>query len=150
MKYEDGVVEIVDLTKSPSSALTLRNVNLTLTAPARSAVPLRGAVLSHAAASGSVASEYFHQMSIEGLISPDAEPWSLAGTINGLAISPELREALPEVLSERLAKLGSLRGQATLGFRVGYDPAAAPAFAVRPQRAARARATSTTAGCPTR
>ena len=34
VKYENGVVEIVDLTKSSSSELTLRNVNLTLLSPA--------------------------------------------------------------------------------------------------------------------
>jgi hypothetical protein len=143
VKYEDGVVEIVDLTKSPSSALTLRNVNLTLTAPAdppsvaRTSVGPGGNEFRPAKLSsdgslrqlrGTVASEYFHQMSVEGLIDPDRGPWSLAGSVEGLAISPELREALPGTLSERMAKLGSLRGQATLNFRLGYDPAAAPAF----------------------
>jgi hypothetical protein len=126
VKYDDGVVEIVDLTKSPSSALTLRNVNLTLTRPA--GAPSAGRNPSLRQLRGTVASEYFHQMQIEGLIDPHGGPWSVAGSIEGLAISPEFREALPGVLSERLAKLGSLRGQATLGFRLGFDPAAAPAF----------------------
>jgi hypothetical protein len=114
VKYEDGVVEIVDLTKSPSSALTLRNVNLTLVVD-RSLRRLRG----------SVSSEYFHQMGVEGLIDQHGGAWSLAGSVEGLAISPELRQTLPRVLSDWLARLGSLRGQATLAFRVGCDPAAA-------------------------
>ncbi len=126
VKYENGVVEIVDLTSSPSSALTLRNVNLTLISPAGPPSTARGPCPRQLR--GTVASEYFHQMDIEGLINPDEGPWSLAGAIEGLAISPELREALPGMLSQRLAKLGSLRGQATLGFHVGYDPAAAPAL----------------------
>jgi hypothetical protein len=150
VKYEDGVVEIVDLTHSPSSTLTLRNVNLTLTSSAAdgtrsvpataadgtSANPGRTEVHPTKTVSGrcvrqlrgTLASEYFHQMSIEGFVSSDGEPWSVTGAVEGLAISPELRGALPGVLSERLAKLDSLRGQATLAFQVGYDPAAAPAL----------------------
>ena len=98
VKYEDGVVEIVDLTKSPSSTLTLRNVNLTLTPPAADgtrSVPAAGASAEPGPAGrgrtevrlanpaldtsarqlrGTLASEYFHQVSVEGLVNQDKRP----------------------------------------------------------------------------
>ena len=62
-------------------------------------------------------------MSFDGEVDPDRPGLSLAGKIDGVEISPEMRNVLPDALGSNLSVLGSLRGQTEAHFQVGYDPA---------------------------
>ena len=130
--WENGSIEICDPLKASASTFALRDVNLVLT-------PAAGQVgnLSHEAVDnmsrarrlrGTLAGDGFHRVEIEGWIDAHTPACSIRGKAEGVEISPELRDSLPEQLSSRLASLGELRGQADLEFQVGYDPAAAPAL----------------------
>ena len=119
---ENGTIEIFDPLKNPPGTLTLREVNLTLAPPEDSSPPGPGGGMR--ALQGTLAGDFVGRVEIEGLVDPERLQWSMAGSVEGLEISPELRGALPAPFAAKLAELGSLRGQAKLAFRVGYDPEA--------------------------
>ena len=64
-------------------------------------------------------------MSFEGDLDVDQPTVKLVGKIDGLEISPEVRNALPDANGCNLAWLSSLRGESEAQFQVSYDPAAA-------------------------
>ncbi len=112
---ENGTVEIFDPTKNPTSTLTLRDINLTLT-------PTTG---EDRKLQGTLSGDYFRQATVEGVIDPHRPGFSLSGKIEGLDICPELRDALPGALAAKLGMLETVRGQAAASFHVAYDAAAA-------------------------
>ena len=101
---ENGVVEIFDPLKNPASTLTLRDINLTLT-------PTAGVSPDSRKLQGTLSSDYFRQATIEGTVDPRRPGFSLVGKVEGLDISPELRDALPGALAAKLGMLGTVRGQ---------------------------------------
>jgi hypothetical protein len=119
---ENGTVEIFDPLKNHTSTLTLRDINLTLT-------PEAGGPSSpsseNRALRGTLTSDYFRHATVEGTVDPHRPGFSLSGTVEGLEISPELRDALPGAAAAKLGVLGAVRGQGEVNFRVAYDPAAA-------------------------
>ena len=122
---ENGTVEIIDPLRSPHSTFTLREINLTLSAPDASAPAPDARTLE-----GSLSADHVRRIEIRpSVVGSQRQAWTLAGTIDGLDVSPEMRHALPEPLSAKLALLGDLRGQASVGFRVACDPAAAKPYA---------------------
>ena len=66
--------------------------------------------------------DHLRHVELQGMVDPDRKSWSIRGSIDGLDVSPELREALPDPLAARLAALGELRGQGALSFRAADDP----------------------------
>jgi len=116
---ENGVVEIFDPSKNPSSTLTLRDIRLTLSPPSQGQ-PESGRSMRRLQAT--LGGDYAGQIRVEGAIDPDRMLGNLTGSINGLDITPELRDALPSSLADRLGPLGMFRGQANLAFELGYDP----------------------------
>ena len=123
---ENGTVEIVDPTKSPPSTWTLRDVNLRLTPGSAAQQPGLGPDVRRI--EGSLAGDLLQRVRVEGLIDTYKPQWDLGGTIEGLQVSPELREALPADLAAKLAVLGPLRGSVKLDFRLIFDPASQPAY----------------------
>ncbi len=122
---ENGTIEVFDPFKSPPSTLTLRDVNLRL-----SPIDLAeraGLDGDTRRLEASLSSDLFQRVHLEGLLDTYNLRWDLGGTMEGLQISPELREVLPGSLAARLTPLGPLRGSVSLGFRTVYDPAAQPA-----------------------
>ncbi len=117
---ENGAVEIFDPLKVPSSTLTLRDINLTLSPPAQDAP---GGDRSLRQLQATLGGDYLRQIRIEGSLDPDRPQCDLTGTISSLDITPEFRDALPSTLAARLGPLGTFRGQANLSFRLGYNPA---------------------------
>ncbi len=152
---ENGIIEIFDPLKTPPATLTLRDVNLTLAAddagrsrlpggtwpapqdangarqaevpPGRRDLPSRGALSGGVRRlQGMFSGDGFRHVGVEGSFDPGTRAFFVRGRTEGLDISPELRESLPEELSKKLSALGEfeLRGQADVGFEVSYDPAA--------------------------
>jgi hypothetical protein len=122
---ENGTIEVFDPTKVPSSTLTLRDVNLTLvpcSAAAEPAGPSAGRS-DRRKVQGTLSGDYFRQGTFEGEVDPHRPEFSISGSIEGMEVSPELRDALPGSPPGGLAVLGMLRGQTALSFHVRYDPA---------------------------
>lgn len=123
---ENATVEIVDPLKAPPSTFTLRDVNFALAPPEQTEQPSAGMQLRKL--EGTCTGDFLRQVSFEGLFNPHEPQWTIGGTVEGLEVSPELRETLPAPLADRLAELGSLRGLVKLGFRVTNDPATGSAL----------------------
>jgi hypothetical protein len=118
---ENGTIEIFDPLKTPCGTLTLRDVNLTLT-PMPQADGPSGA--DRRKLQGSLSGDYCRQVVFEGMVDPHRPEFAVNGSLEGLEISPELRDALPGALGGQLVRLGTLRGQGELTFHVSYDEAA--------------------------
>ncbi len=130
---ENGVIEIFDPLKAPASTLALRDVNLTLT-PVPMTEP--GAKADTRRLQGMLTGDGFRRLEFEGLVDLKTPSFSVRGHAEGLEISPELRNSLPNPLADKLTTLGDLRGQGNLRlsdfrgqgdlrFDFRYDPAAA-------------------------
>ena len=123
---QNGTIELFDPLKSPSRTLTLRNVNLTLTSPEADEGP-QGGTRSRKL-QGTFSADHLRRGEMEGRIDAEHGTWTIGGMIEGLDVSPEMRDSLPEPLAERLGVLGQLRGQAALRFDVGSDPSASSGY----------------------
>ncbi|NQU19960.1 MAG: AsmA-like C-terminal region-containing protein [Candidatus Nealsonbacteria bacterium] len=116
---QNGTIELFDPLRSPSRTLTLRNVNLTLSSPEAGGDSPEAGVHKLA---GTFSADHLRGGEIEGRIDKQGGTWTVGGMIEGLDVSPEMHDSLPEPLAEHLAVLGQLRGQAALRFDVGSDP----------------------------
>ena len=122
VSWENGVIEVFDPQKSPASKLVLRDVNLTIT-PAPAETPGAKPVVRRLR--GTLAGDGLRRVEFEGWFDVQSLACSICGKADGVEVSPELRDSIPEPLATRLATLGDLRGQAGLEFQVDYDQAAA-------------------------
>ena len=134
VEIESGSIE---LWGSPSGALVLREIGVTLSGPGPAALPAGDGPAGdgHSAGTtkpdggvrarkfqGHFTGDMLRRVEFEGLLDPEGPGGTLCGSVAGLEISPHLRESLPAPWAARLAHLGSLRGEASLDFRLGYDP----------------------------
>ncbi|MGO8745846.1 MAG: AsmA-like C-terminal region-containing protein [Thermoguttaceae bacterium] len=126
LRVEGGTIEVCDQSKAPAGRFSLREVNFTLFAPDFQTPAGDNPALRRFEASA--AGSLMRRLEISGRIDPERPEWTVSGTIDGVEISPELRDALPAELATRLASLDTLRGQAAVGMRAGYDPAATPPY----------------------
>jgi hypothetical protein len=143
---ENGTIEIFDPTKTPACSFTLRDVNLSFTpisppdgsegdSPIFAAPRSETGHPADAAKIGTVpptrrrriqgtaTGDYFRQVIFDGEIDIDRPAVQIAGKIDGMEISPEMRNMLPDVQGCNLSLLGSLRGETEAHFQVSYDPA---------------------------
>ncbi len=151
---ESGVIEVFDPLKVPASTLTLRDVNLSLMPLAANSplptnlrsAPGEGQGVRASSSSpdaltltlsqrergpsdtrrlqGMFAGDGFRRVEVEGWVDLQAGTCSIRGQAEGLEVSPELRDCLPNPLAAKLLALGDLRGQGDLRFELSYDPAA--------------------------
>ena len=122
VRVENGTIEIFDPTKSPPCTLTLRDVNLSFSPiPPPPGMP---ETTRRRRVQGTATGDNFRQVSFDGEVDIDRPAVNLTGKIEGLEISPEMREALPDMQGCNLALLASLRGETEAGFQISYDPAA--------------------------
>jgi hypothetical protein len=123
---EDGTIVVFDPLKNPSSTLTLRDINLIAKrSTAEGADPLLVEL------EGYMVADQIQRVEVSGTFDPTGQRWSAVGTIDGLSISPELRQALPERFSRPLESLNALRASATATFRVSSEgPGEVPRFEV--------------------
>ena len=119
MTIESGTVEIIDMSKSPPSTLTLRDVNISaenLSSTTASGDGLPGRVMR-----GTLTGDHLGRVEIEGQGHPDRLDWQVCGKIHDLEISPELRKSLPTPLAEQLATLPGFRGHVRFDFNARGD-----------------------------
>lgn len=121
MVVENGAIEIFDPTKSPASLLPLRDVNLTVH-PRTETTPGVG-MREIRELQGMFACDYFRRVEFHGSIDPHSGACTFLGTTQGLDISPELRDALPEPFCKKINAWGELRAEGKFDFQVAYDPA---------------------------
>ena len=102
---ENGVVIVFDPIKNPSCTCTLREVNLTIDASrAENAQP------SWLDVEGTLMADHVGRAEITGTVDPAGGRWKVGGTIDSLAMSPELRAGLPEHASKWLEPLDCAAG----------------------------------------
>jgi hypothetical protein len=119
IKFENGTIEIFDPLKTPSSTLTLRDINLTIEP---GTLPVAAGPCPRKF-QGTLGGDHFRQIVVEGLLEPISKAWNATGTVEGLQVSPDLCAALPNPLAAKARLLASVRGEAGCTFRVSYDPA---------------------------
>ena len=128
IRFENGTIEIFDPTKAVACALTLRDVNVALAPLADpktdGTVSMPSTTTRRLRVEGSASGDYFHQVSFNGEIDPDRPDLNVRGKIDGVEISPEMRNVLPDGVGTNLSVLGALRGETEVGFWVKYDPQA--------------------------
>jgi hypothetical protein len=124
---ENGTIEIFDPLKIPCSTLVLRDVRMTLGKPV-GAPGADGAIRETRTVEGTLACDHFRRAQVRGVTDARGPGFSLSGDIEGLAVSPQLRQALPSPLAVHLPAIGELRGESDLSFRVAYDPGRTPAL----------------------
>ena len=122
---ENGTIEVFDPFKNPPSTLTLRDVNIRLRPTDPAERPGLDEDTRHLEAS--LTGDLLQRVKLEGLMDTYSPRWDISGTMEGLQVSPELREVLPGELAAKLTPLGPLRGAVKLEFRTIYDPATLPA-----------------------
>lgn len=149
---QNAIVEVFDPLRNPSGTFTLHDVNLTIApetvAPAPTSAIPHGELAATSEADapdkphrplkfeGSGTSEHLKLVRFSGTISDGGARWSLDGTIDGLELTPELHNALPGPVAERLAELRSARATARLeSFHVASpaQPGEIPQFQVKGQ-----------------
>lgn len=113
---ENGTLIVFDPLKNPSSTFTCRDINLTIK-PAENGGTAPDLLDVH----GFLTADQIQRVDVSGTINRASQACNLSGTVDGLAISPELQAALPEQAAKPLEKLHALRAQANLSFRVTSD-----------------------------
>ncbi len=122
VRIEGGTIELFDPTRNPSSTLTLRDVNLVLRPPGSDADP----DCTSRWVEGTLGGDHFQRMALKGSVDGCEETWDLGGVIEGLTLSPQLRDALPEPAATHLRAVDDVRGQVSLTFRVHRPPGEPP------------------------
>ncbi len=96
---ENGVVEVIDTSKVRPTTFTLRELHVQLEPTLEEASDDEEPIKYR----GTIAGDYFQRAEFSGRIDPQSGNCSAEGTLVGLDLSPEFREALPVELADRLA-----------------------------------------------
>ena len=111
---EGGSLELLDARKPSAKPLVFRDINLTVKTADQSPTIKSKAMQIH----GTLAGDLVHRLGIEGVFNASDGSWSASGSLEGLALSPELTSALPDEVSRFTGQLGSLRAQAWCQFNL--------------------------------
>ncbi len=124
-RIENATVQVVDMLKSPPSAYTLRDLNLTVR---RRDDPQPRGIKNQASASpivelqGHTLGDHLRRATVQGAVDLDRDSWTLSLQVDDLDISPELHAALPAAVCQQLGQL-TLRARSHVAFSLAYDPA---------------------------
>ena len=111
---QNGAIEFFDPLKDPASRFMLRDISLQ-TKPIDTDDPAAEPSIEMR---GYLAGDHFQRVEIAGTFAPGYKGFDLSGSLIGLDVSPELRDALPSDLAARMTQLAPLRGQARIDFRL--------------------------------
>ena len=112
VSWESGTIEVVDPQKQPASKLVLRDVNLTI-APGRGSAGCAPVVRQ---LRGTLAGDGLHRVEFEGQFDVQKMGCSIRGRAEGVEISPELRDSLPEPLAAKWRRWAICAGRRSSGF----------------------------------
>jgi hypothetical protein len=118
---ENGALELIDPLNSSAGTLPIRDINMSLTSPPADEPGANPAVRRFR---GTLAGNGLRRVEFEGSADTNTSICSVRGKAEGIDMSPELRDTLPEAAAAKLSSLGSLRGQIDLAFQVDYNQAA--------------------------
>jgi len=116
VEIDGGTIELC----TPGGTLALRELNVAIAGSEQTADP--GANPRMRSFRGTFTGDLLRGAEIEGQVDPHQPRWTIRGSVASVAISPELRDALPPEWAAPLAHLRSLRGDARLDFQARYDP----------------------------
>ena len=111
---ENGVAEVFDPRKNPTSTLNFRDMNLEIASPDE--VAHDGSGRSVRKVKGTLSGDHLGQVEFTGSITDGGAQWSFEGSINGLKLSPELGQSLPGDPHGPVDLLRSLRAEANVHF----------------------------------
>ena len=132
----DATIEVTDSRSGGGRALHLRDVQLGIAPDSRAATAGPSAspkTRPPLTIRGRVAGEQFEAVEFQAWVDTAHAAWSVAGQVQRLQWSSQLRAALPEALQQRLAAIASVSGQLDVGFSVasGAQPADPIRFSVQ-------------------
>ena len=116
VQIENGTIELC----TPGGTLPLRELNLAIAGVGEPAE--QGASPRMRSFHGTFTGNLLQEAEVEGEVDPHRPRWTIRGSVASVAISPELRDALPPEWAAPLVHLRSLRGDARLEFHARYDP----------------------------
>lgn len=130
IRIEGAVVELFDPLKATPSSLTLRDGSLNIKPTQPTAAAPRGAF----EVDGFIAGDHLQKVECRGRIDVGGD-WTVGGTLTGLTLNQELRDALPGDWAQSISKLGPLTGAVKCEFQVQGDCAlqTAPRVAINGQ-----------------
>jgi len=120
---EGGSIEVFDPLKNPSSIFVMRDLNLTITPVSDTADQWPKLKVD-----GYVLSDHIRRVEFTALVDPARSEWTAGGTVDGLDISPALRDSLPAPLAAQMQALSGLRAPASLNFKAESQADAIPRF----------------------
>jgi hypothetical protein len=123
-QIENGTIEIVANPQTPSAALVLRDVSLSVFDPPPSKRSLPGA--DARGLRGSLLGDRFQRVDFAGWVDPLSGRLQIDGQVAGLRLAPELADLLPPEMIADFSGIKSLRAQAELRFHCDHDAAREP------------------------
>jgi len=114
IEIENGSVEIVDTRKNPISVLTLRDVQISITPP----TPSEDEKTALWNVRGTMTGDFLRRLDLEGSIDPASLRARLAGRADSIEFGPELQNAFPIEMTQRIESLQHLRAQLALTFQI--------------------------------
>ena len=110
---EDSTVELQDLCRKSGGSWDLRGINLAATCRQKK---------GEWQFQGSLQGDHFKRVKLQGKVDTQKKSWVAWGTIDGLEMSQQLTDSLPNDVAKYLSVLATLRARAHLSFRVGHQP----------------------------
>ena len=120
LKVEQGALVLFDPLKNPSGMLKFRDINLIFQLSQSSDAQTADRSLTEV--KGSLTGEHLGRAEIEGWLKKPSGRWKLASRFEGIDLSPELQQALPGDISERLSAVQQLQGHLAMSLHADYDP----------------------------
>ncbi len=114
---EGAFLEFVDLTGAAGRGLSVRDISLELTPVASNEIA--GSLDSPPSLQlrGSFAADHLRRVTLSGQVNPTRDEWDLHGDVEGLDLSSQTINALPDDVATRLAPLRVATGNTNFSFR---------------------------------
>ncbi|MBI2481148.1 MAG: hypothetical protein HYV60_21680, partial [Planctomycetia bacterium] len=119
VSIEGAFLEFVDLSGTSGRGLSVRDISLELTPVASKEI---AASLDHSPAlqlRGSFTADHLKRVALHGQVNPTDDEWHLQGEVEGLDLSSQTINALPDDVATKLARLRVATGNADFSF--SYD-----------------------------
>ena len=116
-EFEHATVELTDPTNGVGRTMVVRDLNLAFKPERSQRDPLR----YDFTVDGRLAADFTRSTKFQGRFAADGKAWQVRGNLAGMEFCPELCQALPGVMAEKLLPLASLRSQVNAEYRLAFD-----------------------------